>query len=218
MPIFQLDFDITNNRAEYEALIIGLEMALELGVKHLEVFGDSQLVIKQLSNEYKCRDPNMAAYVVACNLSSIFKTISVKYVTRDRNLVANEMAQIASSIQIQESQSERTITVQKRSIPSILRRGMDLEINTNKIQAGDWRKPLLDYLTNPAPRANRKIKYQATKFVVINNELFRREGIILRCLGLPESMRVMGEIHEGTCGAHQSGKKMRWLIKRYGYF
>ncbi|CAL9004884.1 unnamed protein product [Prunus brigantina] len=31
-------------------------------------------------------------------------------------------------------------------------------------------------------------------------------------------MRVMGEIHEGTCGVHQSGKKMRWLIKRYGYF
>lgn len=210
MPTFQHDFNITNNRAEYGALIIGLEMALELGLKHLEVFGDSQLVIKQLTNEYKCRDTNIAAYyMAACNLSSIFKTISVKYVPRDRNLVANEMAQIASGIQIQESESERTIIVQKRCLPSILRKGIDLEINTNEIQAGDWRKPLLDYLTNPAPRENRKIKYQATKFVVINNDLFRRskEGIILQCLGLPESMRVMGEIHEGTCGVHQSGKK-----------
>ncbi|CAL8997888.1 unnamed protein product [Prunus brigantina] len=75
---FQLDFDSTNNKAEYEALIIGLEMALELGVKHLEVFGDSQLVIKQLTNEYKCRYPNMAAR----NLGSVFRTISVKYKCR----------------------------------------------------------------------------------------------------------------------------------------
>ncbi|CAL2237939.1 unnamed protein product [Prunus armeniaca] len=96
---FQLDFDSTNNRVEYEALIIGLGMVLELGVKHLEVFRDSQLVIKQLTNEYKCRDPNMAAYYVAArNLSSMFKTISIKYIPRDKNLAANEMAQIASGI------------------------------------------------------------------------------------------------------------------------
>ncbi|XP_021807646.1 uncharacterized protein LOC110751480 [Prunus avium] len=218
---FQLDFDSTNNRAEYEALIIGLEMVLELGVTHLEVFGDSQLIIKQLTNEYKCRDPTMAAYYVAArNLSSMFKDISVKYIPRNDNLAANEMAQIASGIQIQEHQSERTIKVQKRSLPSILTRGMNLEINTNEVQAGDWRKPLIDYLTNPSPRVSRKTKYHATKFLVMNGDLFRRtkEGILLRCLGPKESMRVMGEIHEGSCGAHQSGKKMRWLIQRYGYF
>ncbi|VVA36103.1 PREDICTED: retrotransposon unclassified, partial [Prunus dulcis] len=150
---FRLDFDSTNNRAEYEALIIGLEMILELGVKHLEVFRDSQLVIKQLTNEYKCRDPTMAAYYVAAgNLSSMFKDISVKYFPREQNLAANEMAQIASGIQIQEHQSERTITMQKKFLPSIISRGMDLEINANEVQAGDWRKPLIDYLTNPSPR------------------------------------------------------------------
>ncbi|KAI5311296.1 hypothetical protein L3X38_000361 [Prunus dulcis] len=118
------------------------------------------------------------------NLSSMFKTISIKYIPIDKNLAANKIAQMASGIQIQECQSERTIIVQKRFLPSILSRGMDLEINVNEIQAGDWRKPLLDYVTNPVPRVNRKTKYQATKFVVINNELFRRstEGILLRCL------------------------------------
>ncbi|BFG41093.1 hypothetical protein CerSpe_273670 [Prunus speciosa] len=203
------------------SIVIGLEMILELGVKHLKVFGDSQLVIKQFTNEYKCRDPTMVAYYVAArNLSSMFKDISIKYILREENLAANEMAQIASCIQIQEHHSERTIKVQKKFLPSIISRGMDLEINTNEIQDGDWRKPLIDYLTNPSPRVGRKIKYQAIKFVIMNDELFRRsaDGVLLRCLILKESMRVIGEIHEESCGAHQSGKKMRWLIKRYGYF
>ncbi|KAI5334156.1 hypothetical protein L3X38_024289 [Prunus dulcis] len=115
---FQLDFDSINNIAEYEALIIGLEMILELSIKQLEVFGDSQLVIKQLTNEYKCMDPNMAAYyVAACNLSSMFKTISIKYIPRDKNLAANQMAQIAFSIQIQEHQSKRTTKCRKAKWP-----------------------------------------------------------------------------------------------------
>ncbi|CAL2272386.1 unnamed protein product [Prunus armeniaca] len=50
---------------------------------------------------------------------------SAKYVPRDKNLAANEMAQIASGIQIQENQPERTIIVQKRALPSILSGGLD---------------------------------------------------------------------------------------------
>lgn len=68
-------------------------MTLELRVKHMKVFGDSQLVIKQLTNENKCRDPNMAAYYVAArNLSYVFKDITVKHIPREKNLVAKEMA------------------------------------------------------------------------------------------------------------------------------
>ncbi|KAH0983266.1 hypothetical protein GBA52_010443 [Prunus armeniaca] len=61
------------------------------------------------------------------------------------------MAQIASSIQIQENQSKRTVKVQRKFSPSIISKGMNLEINTNEVHAGDWRKPLIDYLSNPSP-------------------------------------------------------------------
>jgi ribonuclease HI len=52
-----LNFEATNNMAEYEALIFGLAMALSLGVRQLLVKGDSQLVIKQVRGECSCNKP-----------------------------------------------------------------------------------------------------------------------------------------------------------------
>ena len=50
--------------------------------------------------------------------------------------------------------------------------------------------------------------------------LFKRgaDGILLKCINMEEAMQVMAEVHEGICGAHQSGIKMKWLIHRYGYY
>jgi hypothetical protein len=52
-----LDFDATNNMAEYEALIFGLTAALSLGIWQLLVKGDSQLIIKQVRGECSCNKP-----------------------------------------------------------------------------------------------------------------------------------------------------------------
>src|SRR3954468_12873305 len=49
----------TNNVAEYEALITGLEKALELGAKKLQIRGDSELIIKQMKGEYRVRHPEL---------------------------------------------------------------------------------------------------------------------------------------------------------------
>ncbi|CAL9011927.1 unnamed protein product, partial [Prunus brigantina] len=124
------------------------------------------------------RDLNMTAYYVAArNLSSTVKEITIKYI-----LATIEMAQIPSGIQIQENQSKGTIKVQRKFLSSIISRGMNLEIKTIEVQAGDWRKPLIDYLSNLSPRVNRKVKYQTPYFVLFNNELFRRstKGVLLR--------------------------------------
>ncbi|GKU97768.1 hypothetical protein SLEP1_g10860 [Rubroshorea leprosula] len=93
---FQLDFDCTNNQAEYEALIIGLEMLVELKVSMVEVIGDSQLVLKQLSGEYKCTSLALAPYfALAVQLLEEFDDVSIRHVPKDQNYEANEMAQIA---------------------------------------------------------------------------------------------------------------------------
>lgn len=44
------------------------------------------------------------------------------------------------------------------------------------------------------------------------------DDLLLKCLDGVETLRVLGEVHEGVCGAHHSGIKMRWLIRRYGYY
>jgi len=49
---FWLDKFCSNNEAEYEALIVGLEILLELGEKHVKIKGESELVVKQLTKEY----------------------------------------------------------------------------------------------------------------------------------------------------------------------
>ncbi|CAN6727421.1 unnamed protein product [Malus baccata var. baccata] len=96
---FLLDYqENTNNRAKYEALIIGLEILMDLGASEVEIFGDSELVINQLNGEFKCRHITMAGYYMAATQLLNFweSEISVNHIPRGSNLAANEMAQLAS--------------------------------------------------------------------------------------------------------------------------
>ena len=52
----------TNNIVEYEACILGLETALELGIRQMEVFGDSNLVLRQIQGDWKTRDVKLRSY------------------------------------------------------------------------------------------------------------------------------------------------------------
>ena len=60
----RLHFPASNNMAEYEALLSGLRIAIELGIKRLDVRGDSQLIIDQVMKEANCHNEKMEAY---CN-------------------------------------------------------------------------------------------------------------------------------------------------------
>jgi ribonuclease HI len=60
--VLHLHFPASNNVAEYEALVNGLRIAIELGVRRLDARGDSQLVIDQVMKNSHCRDPKMEAY------------------------------------------------------------------------------------------------------------------------------------------------------------
>ncbi|KAM2274755.1 hypothetical protein ACFX1S_044519 [Malus domestica] len=128
---FLLDYQgSTNNRAEYEALIIGLEFLIDLGTMKVEVFGDSELVINQLNEEYKCRHITMAGYYLAATqlLSYWDSNISVNHVPRGSNLAANKMAQVASRAPIQERKYGVDVEIQIRNLYSILENGFSLDV------------------------------------------------------------------------------------------
>jgi len=60
--VIRIHFAASNNVVEYEALVNGLRIAIELGVRHLDIRGDSQLVIDQVMKASSCHDPKMEAY------------------------------------------------------------------------------------------------------------------------------------------------------------
>jgi ribonuclease HI len=54
---YKLEFEATNNVAEYEALILGLRAAREMGIQEVAVFGDAELVVQQVINAYQAKHP-----------------------------------------------------------------------------------------------------------------------------------------------------------------
>ncbi|CAN6712131.1 unnamed protein product [Malus baccata var. baccata] len=220
---FLLDYQgNTNNRAEYESLIIGLEILMDLGAAEVEIFGDSELVINQLNGAFKYRHITMAGYYMAATqlLSFWDSEISVNHVPRGSNLAANKMAQLASRVPIQERKYGVDVEIQRRNLPSILERGFSLDIMVLETKIEDWRSPIIHHLKDLSSPISKNNRQQATKYVLWAKNVLRKtpDGLLLKCLGQEESMRVMAEVHEGICGAHQAGTKMRWLLRRYGYF
>ncbi|XP_040934509.1 uncharacterized protein [Gossypium hirsutum] len=76
----KLDFDCTNNMAEYEACIMGIRAAIERKIKVLEVYGDSALVIYQLKGEWETRDLKLVRYrKLAMELIEEFDSVTFSY-------------------------------------------------------------------------------------------------------------------------------------------
>jgi hypothetical protein len=88
------------------------------------------------------------------------------------------------------------------------------------IDPDDWRTPLVLYLENPGHIADRKVRRQALKYVMLDNTLYRRtvDVLLLKCLGLDQSKIAMGEVHKGICATHQSAHKMNWLLHRAVFY
>jgi len=96
---FRLDKFCLNNEAEYEALIAGLEILLELGAKHVKIKEDFELVVKQLTKEYKCVTENLIIYFVTAKaLLKRFDWASIQHVPRIENQEANDLHKLLQVI------------------------------------------------------------------------------------------------------------------------
>jgi ribonuclease HI len=94
--VLRLHFPASNNVAEYEALVNGLHVAIELGVRRLDAHGDSQLVIDQVMKNSHCRDPKMEAYCDEVRrLEDKFYGLELNHIARRYNETADELAKIA---------------------------------------------------------------------------------------------------------------------------
>jgi ribonuclease HI len=93
----RLHFPAPNNKAEYETLLCGLRFAIEMGIKRLDVRGDSQLVIDQVMKNASSHDDKMEVYCNAMRaLEDMFYGIELNHVPRRYNEEADKLAKIAS--------------------------------------------------------------------------------------------------------------------------
>ena len=92
----RLEEERTNNQAEYEALQFGLEFLESMGVKHVEAYGDSLLVVQQVSKVWQCYNGSLNAYLDRyLDIISFFDEFVIRHIPRDSNKKANTLAQQA---------------------------------------------------------------------------------------------------------------------------
>jgi ribonuclease HI len=81
---------ITNNQAEYEALLRGLQYLKEARAVSVEIYGDSELVIKQLNGQYECRSDILRSYYEECReILKSFQLVILQHIPREHNEEAN---------------------------------------------------------------------------------------------------------------------------------
>jgi probable phosphoglycerate mutase len=82
----------TNNVAEYRALVAGLEKAVELGVRELEVISDSELLVKQMTGEYRIKNPALRELsLAAARIGRQLDSVTYEAVRREQNELADRL-------------------------------------------------------------------------------------------------------------------------------
>ena len=89
----KLKFQCSNNIAEYESLLLGLHLLKRLGAKKINVYGDSELIIRQVNGEYNANHPRLRVYRNdVMDLLKTFEDSKLIFVPRKRNLIAHNLA------------------------------------------------------------------------------------------------------------------------------
>jgi ribonuclease HI len=97
MYMFQILFEVSNDKAEYEALLHGLRLAVSLGIKRLLVYGDSLLVVQQVNNEWDINKDTMDAYIMEIRkLENKFSGLEIHHVIRDNNMGMDVLSKLGS--------------------------------------------------------------------------------------------------------------------------
>uniref|UniRef100_A0A2N9GX46 Uncharacterized protein n=1 Tax=Fagus sylvatica TaxID=28930 RepID=A0A2N9GX46_FAGSY len=217
----RLGFLASNNKAEYEALLIGLRTAIRLGANQLQVFYDSQLVVNHISGEYLARDERMLSYLsIAKSLLSKFDSVQVEQIRREYNSHADILAKLATVL---DSDLHRIVTVEVLSAPSTLIDSVDRVCGT--CTEASWMDPLIAYLRDDClpkdPKTANAIKRKASRYWLSkegNLYKWSFSGPYLLCVHPNLVDDLLFEIYEGICGSHTGGRSLAHRAMSQGYW
>jgi ribonuclease HI len=148
--VLQILWAVSNNEAEYEALLHGLRLAISLGIKRLLVYGDSLLVVQQVNKEWDCNKEMMDAYVQEVRkLESNFSGLEVHHVLWEHNVGTDILSKLGST----HAQVPPGVFVQELKQPSI-KSSPQVTIDAEPQQPDrevmvlgeDWREAFIDFI------------------------------------------------------------------------
>jgi ribonuclease HI len=241
--VIRLHFLASNNVAEYKALVNGLHIEVELGVRRLDARGDSQLVIDQVMKNSHCYDRKMETYCdeVRC-LEDKFYGLELNHIARRYNETADELAKIASgrttvppdvfskdihqpSVKIDDMPEEASA---EPEVPLATEgEALCVEEERNGVTPVlNWQTPYLEYLLRgelPLDKAEaRRLARRAKSFILLGDEkeLYHRSpsGILQRCISITQGQELLQEIHSGACGHHAAPRALVENAFRQGFY
>ena len=212
-------FQASNNEAEYEAVIAGLNLAQSMEVDQLEVCSDSQLVVNQIEDTYEAKGERIILYLKKVrDLLKKFTLIQVRHIPRAENSRADTLAKLVTALQ--EDLSRRT-PVEYLKEPSIGLHGEEVAPIGSELS---WMDPIWDYLMDGRLPDNQKeaskIRARSARFINHRGSLYKWGFFtpILKCITGKDADYVLREVHEGICGNHIGARTLARKVLRQGYY
>ncbi|XP_042519149.1 uncharacterized protein LOC122092913 [Macadamia integrifolia] len=182
MPMaYRLDFECTNNKAEYEACLMGLKVAISIGVKRLEVYGDSSIVICQVQGKWKTKEEKFA----------------------------DALATLASMVDFGPGEQIQPFIIDRRDHPSHQGFVNALTVDgrpwfahiVDFIREGK-------YPADATQGDKRFLRRYATQFILHEDILYKRsfDGVQLVCVDEDQAQTILEQVHQGICGPHMNAQ------------
>ena len=212
-------FQASNNEAEYEAVIAGLNLAHYMESNQLEICSDSQLLVKQIEGSYEARGEKMILYLKKVReLLKKFTRVQVRHVPRVENTRTDSLAKLATASQ---EDLNRLISIEHLPEPSVNNDGEEVSLVMSE---PSWKYPIWDYLVDGTlpiyPKVALKLRMRSSRLTVHRGTLYKRgfSTPILKCVGKEDANYVHREVHEGICGNHIGTRSLATKTLRQGYY
>ncbi|GJX11914.1 reverse transcriptase domain-containing protein [Tanacetum coccineum] len=184
-------FEATNNEAEYEALIVGLNIAEQMGVQNLQANVDSRLVANQV--------------------------FSIKQIPRSENRKADALSKIAST---SFAHLSKQVLVEKLKEKSIMEGEVLGVVEEGDTWMTPLHNYLTSEALPKDKKVARAIRRKSTRYAITNGILYKKSflGPWLRCVRTLQVNYVLREVHEGSCNMHAGPRSVVAKALRIGYY
>ncbi|XP_068504234.1 uncharacterized protein [Phaseolus vulgaris] len=199
----------TNNQAEYEALLAGLNLTYDMGAREVTCKSDSQVMVGQVNGEFEVKEPMLQRYYHATkNNIARFSKAPLEHIPREDNKRADILSKL--SVTKKKSHQRSVIQIWLRH-PSVTEAEVEcLAIEEVEAEADNWMTPVIPYLTAGTCKADQEkaMKQQCARYTMINEDLYQRGYLtpLLKCITNKRAEYIMAEIHEGICRNHAGGE------------